>query len=69
MIYPYRSYCSPYIPPLSGSELLQDKFPFSVALSGDPGSHAEALVSNLLGVSCWILVARALYLKKVFINI
>jgi len=50
-----------------GHEILGSFFPFSY----DPiaNSHAGLLFTNLIGASCWAIIAYYLFLKKIFISI
>jgi hypothetical protein len=49
-------------------ESLQPYFPFTWQQNPYWGSHEEALRSTLTCVMCWMVFARWLYLKKIFIN-
>lgn len=53
----------------AGSEILGSYFPFTAAQGSTFMSHAEWLTSNIVGVAMWLLVARILYLKKIFVNL
>ena len=61
-----------------GHEILQGYFPFSMSLhplkdsdfDGEAfGSHTAALVSAIIGVSCWMIIAFWLYKKKIFVKV
>jgi len=52
----------------TGSELMSKIFPFSFKIA-DPVQHAYVLLSNLVGVSCWVILAFYAYVCKFFINI
>jgi heparan-alpha-glucosaminide N-acetyltransferase len=51
-----------------GSEILQPYFPFSFKLS-DPPTHAEALASACIGVTCWVLLSYYMWWSAFFINV
>jgi heparan-alpha-glucosaminide N-acetyltransferase len=51
-----------------GHEILGGYMPFSFALYGDV-SHAAMLASNLVGMSCWCLIAYYMYYNRFFISI
>ena len=52
----------------TGSELFDSMLPFAIAATANgPQTHAEALVSQLVGVMCWLSIGRVLYLKKIFV--
>jgi heparan-alpha-glucosaminide N-acetyltransferase len=53
----------------SGHEILQGFFPFTAFQAVNFASHAEAMASNAAGALCWVMIARYLYLRKIFINI
>lgn len=53
----------------AGSEILGGYFPFTASQGSIFMSHAEWLTSNIVGVAMWLLVARVLYLKKIFVNL
>lgn len=50
-----------------GSSLLGGYAPFSWRVG--PGSHGELLAGNVAGVLAWLVVARILALKRVFVNL
>lgn len=60
-----------------GSEVLQYYFPFTITpyppVGGYGGpifrTHTMALVSNMIGVGTWMLIAYALYQAKVFVKL
>jgi heparan-alpha-glucosaminide N-acetyltransferase len=52
-----------------GSECLDGFFPFAARAGDSYASHAEALAGNLVGVSSWMAVARAMFLARVFVNL
>jgi len=49
-----------------GHELFSDRFPFSFLAQQH---HGPMLASNMIGVTCWVLLAYYMYLQKFFINI
>jgi heparan-alpha-glucosaminide N-acetyltransferase len=51
-----------------GSEILQPYFPFSYELP-TLATHAETLVQNLVGITCWIALAAYMSYCEFFINI
>lgn len=51
-----------------GHEILNPYFPFSFTTGGAP-SHASMLLSNLVGVCCWVLIAHVLAAKRFFVKI
>ena len=53
----------------AGSETFSDYFPFKLSMNGDWQSHGEALASNIVCVLAWMCVARALYVKGIFVNL
>jgi hypothetical protein len=44
-------------------------FPMRATLNGPFSDHSEAVASNLLGISCFVILARWMYLRKIFINV
>jgi len=51
----------------AGSESFERVFPFTATITGDVSGHAEHLASNIAGVCAWLLVARWLYVKGMFV--
>lgn len=49
--------------------LRSDYFPFKATPHGQFANHSEAMASNLLGISCFVVIARWMYLHKIFINV
>jgi len=49
-----------------GHELLGEKFPFSYTTKNN---HAELLTKNLVGVTCWLLIAFRMFQNKFFVRI
>jgi len=47
-------------------EILNSYFPFSFYT---PNTHLGYLASNLVGVSCWLIIAYRMYQLKFFVNI
>ncbi|EGC32733.1 hypothetical protein DICPUDRAFT_49381 [Dictyostelium purpureum] len=50
-----------------GHEILGGYFPFSFSVEYQ--THSLYLLSNCIGVGCWLLIAYLMFLNKVFINI
>eukprot|EP01102_Stenamoeba_stenopodia_P018071 TRINITY_DN6579_c0_g1_i3.p1 TRINITY_DN6579_c0_g1~~TRINITY_DN6579_c0_g1_i3.p1 ORF type:complete len:477 (-),score=96.36 TRINITY_DN6579_c0_g1_i3:96-1526(-) len=50
-----------------GHELLANHFPLAYQTNTSYASHAQNLAGNLIGVGCWMMVAYALYLNKIFV--
>jgi hypothetical protein len=44
-------------------------FPFKATLDGQFANHSQAMASNLFGITCFVCLARWMYLRKVFINV
>ena len=53
----------------TASEAFDGLFPFAVYARDGYASHAEHLFSNIFGVCSFLMVARILYLKKIFVNL
>ena len=52
-----------------GHELLSDKFPFTCLDSFACPTHSAMLFSNLLGVTCWCMIAYYLYSINFFVSV
>ena len=45
-------------------------FPFkTVANGGNYSTHSDELAGNLLGVFAWIVIARILVIRRIFVNL
>ena len=44
-------------------------FPFQATPGSQAANHSQAMLSNLLGISCFVAIARWMYLRKIFINV
>lgn len=51
------------------SEVFQDYAPLSWHYNASWTNHSEALVSNIVGVTTMIILARYLYLRGIFVNV
>ena len=52
-----------------GHELLAEYMPFSYKIYEQPLTHTHKIQQNMLGISCWVLIAFYLYKIKFFVNI
>ncbi len=52
-----------------GHELLAEYMPFSYKIYEQPLNHAHKIQENMLGISCWLLIAFYFYKIKFFVNI
>jgi len=52
-----------------GSEVLGSYFPFAFEVDATTQTHAYLLLSNVIGISCWIFIAYYLFKNELFYNL
>lgn len=52
-----------------GSEVLDSRFPFQAHMDTGYTSHAESMAGNIVGVMAWMVVARLMFQRKIFVNV